>query len=187
MDYDENTNAMFMAGRVRTPDGYPHKAGLIIDEPRAAAFRMVDHYEFFGASKDSIRECSLELAFDAALGLNVLAMLAWQVSHDKGWHLEEDFALTFAQFTSNVHGEVSELWEAWRDGKLDKPCDKAEGMRALGLSDDFILTSEEEELADIVIRVLDYAVKRKVDLAKAVMVKTLYNATRPARHGGNAA
>lgn len=86
--------------------------------------------------------------------------------------------------TANLHGEVSELWEAFRDGTLDAPCDKAERMEELGLPP---LTSKAEELADVIIRALDDARALKVDIVEALVVKHLYNTTRPIRHGGKRA
>lgn len=86
--------------------------------------------------------------------------------------------------TANLHGEVSELWESFRAGTLDAPCDKADKMEALGLPR---LTSKAEELADIIIRALDNARSLKVDIVEALVVKHLYNTTRPVRHGGKLA
>lgn len=42
---------------------------------------------------------------------------------------------------------------------------------------------EEEEVADILIRLLDYAGYRGLRLGPAVVAKMSYNATRPAKHG----
>ena len=92
--------------------------------------------------------------------------------------------LRAAVYTSNQHGETSEFWEAFRAGTLDKPCDKAEKMIALGLPP---LTCGEEEVADILIRGLDMAEAHGIDAAKAVAAKMAYNATRPALHGGKRA
>lgn len=87
-------------------------------------------------------------------------------------------------FTANLHGEVSELWEAFRAGILDKPCDKAAKMEALGLPG---LTNKEEEVADVIIRALDTARMLDIDVVRAVVVKHLYNTTRPIKHGGKKA
>lgn len=162
----------------------------ILEQPAEAALCFVDHYNTFGedTNPEETVDLSLELAMDAALGLNVLSNLSWKMMEDKGWHVAgETEALTISQFVANVHGETSELWEAFRGKKLELACDKHEGMFNLGFRGDFILTCEEEELADIIIRVMDHAVKREIDLGRAVFVKTLYNATRPQRHGGKAA
>ena len=46
------------------------------------------------------------------------------------------------------------------------------------------LTNLEEELADIIIRVLDNAEYLEVDIEKAVISKHAFNHTRKTRHGG---
>jgi NTP pyrophosphatase (non-canonical NTP hydrolase) len=48
------------------------------------------------------------------------------------------------------------------------------------------LSKEEEELADIVIRVMDYCEHRNIDLAKCIIEKHNFNCTRPYKHGKNA-
>jgi len=78
-----------------------------------------------------------------------------------------------SKYCANLHGEVSELWEAVRHGKLDAPCDK-EGCN---------LTCGEEELADIVIRAMDCAEDLGVDLGRAIKLKSEYNRSRPYMHG----
>lgn len=77
---------------------------------------------------------------------------------------------------ANLHGEVSELWEAYRNRKLFLKCDKA-----------CDLTFAEEELADIAIRCMDTAVALGVDLGKAVSIKSEYNRNRAYKHGGKLA
>lgn len=47
-------------------------------------------------------------------------------------------------------------------------------------------TNEEAELADTVIRAMNYATERKLRLAEAIIAKQNYNRTRPFRHGGKA-
>lgn len=81
---------------------------------------------------------------------------------------------------NNLHDEVSELHEAWRNNQLRQPCDKAEKMVDAGL---LPLTCVEEELADLFIRVLDDARQLKVDIVGAVLRKHQFNQTRPSRHG----
>ncbi len=76
----------------------------------------------------------------------------------------------------NLQSEISELWEAYRRGKLHDPCDK-------GID----LTCAEEELADIIIRTLDTADFLGIDIDAAVQKKIEYNRTRPLRHGGKTA
>ena len=85
-----------------------------------------------------------------------------------------------AHMCCNKHAEISELYDAWRSGKLREPCDKADKMKSLGLP---VLSCLEEELADLIIRCLDESRRMKVDIARAVAVKHLYNLTRPFKHG----
>ena len=87
------------------------------------------------------------------MDLKELAQKVHALAKDKGWHsfkeTDEEF---ITRAVNNAHGEVSELWESYRRGEVDKPCDKAERMTALGIKP---LTCAEEECADIVIRDLD--------------------------------
>lgn len=68
---------------------------------------------------------------------------------------------------------VSELGEA------------LEGIRKPGISEKLGegFTQEEEELADLLIRLLDYAGHYKLRLGEATVYKHLYNAGRPYKHG----
>ena len=81
---------------------------------------------------------------------------------------------------NNAHGELCELHDAWRAGKLHHPCDKAEKMMELGLSP---LSCLEEEEADTIIRCLDRCRRLGVDIAMAIKIKHAYNISRPFMHG----
>jgi len=110
--------------------------------------------------------------------LNELSKAAYDNAKAKGFHDTDGWqnnVILYAKWTTNLHGEVSELWEAARKGSLNKPCDKAENG--------CFLTCEEEELADIIIRVLDTAGARGINIGRAVQLKMAYNATRPHMHG----
>lgn len=129
--------------------------------------------------------------------LNKLSQFVSQNAKDKGFRAQMAEGLTPEQwegpvgdliraavFTSNQHGESSEFWEAFREGKLNSPCDKADKMEALGLKP---LTCAEEEIADEFIRLCDKADQFGVNVADAVYGKAMYNASRPALHGGKKA
>lgn len=99
-------------------------------------------------------------------------------------HREPKGRIDVATFCTNLTGEISELWEAYRKGELDKPCDKAAKMKSLGLPG---LTCAEEEIADILIRTLDTAEFWGLDISRAMKAKHLYNASRSFRHGNKRA
>ena len=101
-----------------------------------------------------------------------------------GFHDDDADPLRFATYCANLHSEVSELWEAWRKEKLQHPCDKGEEMHRAGLP---VLSCAEEELADILIRLLDTAHGLEIDMTHAVIVKDLFNQRRSFRHGGKVA
>lgn len=69
-----------------------------------------------------------------------------------------------------MHSELSEVLEAIRH------CDPP---------DDHIpeFTGQEAELADTVIRIMDYAQRYDLRLAEAIVAKNKYNAGRPYKHG----
>ena len=112
------------------------------------------------------------------------------MAREKGWYdgqplpgqLSEAEESAFVERTcNNMHDEVSELHEAWRNGVLHGLCDKERAMKDAGI---YPLTCIEEELADIVIRALDSAAFLGVDIGSAIKRKHQFNATRAHRHGG---
>lgn len=91
----------------------------------------------------------------------------------KGFHPDTETERQFiANQCNNMHGEVQELWDAWRKGEQENPCDK-----------DIGLSCSEEELADIIIRALDVSRRLGIDIERAINVKHLYNTKRPYKHG----
>lgn len=70
-----------------------------------------------------------------------------------------------------MHSELSEALEALR---TDNP--------ASSKIPDFTLV--EEELADVILRIMDFARGEGYNVAGAVLAKRDYNSTRPHKHGG---
>jgi NTP pyrophosphatase (non-canonical NTP hydrolase) len=102
----------------------------------------------------------------------LLARESWENAKRKGFVDStpgEDIAL--------MHSELSEALEEIRNRhplpeiyyNPDKP-DKPEGVPI--------------ELADIVIRVVQFCGRYDIDLANAILLKMVYNESRPFKHGG---
>jgi len=70
--------------------------------------------------------------------------------------------------------ELAEAMEAYREGNPQS--EKVPGFSKM-----------EEELADTIIRILDFAGGMNLDLDGALRAKMRYNETRPYRHGGKLA
>lgn len=72
-----------------------------------------------------------------------------------------------------MHSELSELLECHRVDP-NAPCDKP-----------IPLTCEEEECADIFLRLMHYCGMRDINLGRAAAMKHFYNETREHKHGKN--
>lgn len=99
-----------------------------------------------------------------------------ETAHEKGWWEDER---TFGDVIALCHSELSESLEEYRNNvainmayyKADNPT-KPEGPLV--------------EMADCIIRILDFATHVGVDMAQVIRMKMEYNKTRPHRHGGKA-
>ena len=100
---------------------------------------------------------------------DAVADKAYQNSVDKGFW-EEGLTRNKGEMVALIHSETSELLEAIRhDNPPDSHCPQFSSM--------------EVELADIVIRAMDFAAGFNLRLGEAIVAKMAYNATRPPKHG----
>lgn len=89
------------------------------------------------------------------------------IAKDHGFH-ERD--IDDGRILCLIHSEISEALEALRKGNpQDEHCPA--------------YSSLEVELADAIIRIMDYAGMRGLDVAGAIRAKMAYNKTRPYKHG----
>lgn len=123
--------------------------------------------------------------------LKELAKEVNQVAHAKGWWIH---TRTFGDFVALFVSEIAEAFEEHREGykatevragdKIYRDPDgqdwfELETIASHGVKPEGIGI----ELADALIRILDYAYEHEIDLDQLVRVKTEYNRTRAYRHG----
>jgi len=119
--------------------------------------------------------------------LNKLAKEVHQNAVDHGWWEKER---EFGSLIALMHSELSEALEEYRNSTKDR-------IRALPIyysGGGYVATVPTEcckkpegiatELADCIIRILDYCGYVNIDIEEAIRIKHEYNKSRPYRHGG---
>lgn len=106
----------------------------------------------------------------------------------------EGSAVEFIEWFKNQCNRIAQE-HGWNDKPVEKGVDIAlmhselsealEGIRK-DLQSDHIpgFSMEEEEMADVLVRIFHYSAKHKLRLGMALLAKMTFNETRPYRHGG---
>jgi len=105
---------------------------------------------------------------DFVKAFNEEAERNFRVAKDHGWWEGE---INDGEKIALMHSELSEALEVLRQGDTNS-------------AHIYGFTAMEEELADAVIRIMDYALYRNLRLAEAIQAKREFNSTRPFKHGG---
>jgi NTP pyrophosphatase (non-canonical NTP hydrolase) len=105
-------------------------------------------------------------------GINEVAKEIHENAVAHGWWDEER---GFPEVLALIHSEVSEALEEYRNGH---------GATEIYFSDSGKPEGIPTELADVIIRVLDYCGYAGINIDAAISQKHEYNKSRPYRHGG---
>lgn len=142
--------------------------------------------------QERAREIERELSEASALPINAWRNIAHDAAQLKGWWEDER---TVGDIMALIHSEVSEVLEEHREGHEPAYVYQNKHNRREG----FFLTPDANadcidpnakplgipiELADIIIKILDYCGKEDIDIQRAVAWKLRYNLGRDHKHGG---
>lgn len=106
------------------------------------------------------------------IGINELAKEIHENAVEHGWWDEKR---GFPEVLALIHSEVSEALEEYRNGRGAAEVYAGSGGKPKGIP---------IELADVIIRILDYCGYAGIDIEAAIRQKHEYNKSRPYRHGG---
>lgn len=136
-------------------------------QPRGEAINRMNESKLRFAGGPRPRDRQAELKHDFIRAYGMMEAYVHGIAVSKGfWDAPRDDGTCIAL----MHSELSELLEALRHGNPD---------------DEHVpqFSSAEVELADAVIRIMDFANARGYKVAQAIVAKSWFNESRPHKHG----
>lgn len=115
--------------------------------------------------------CDMKNEKENRMRLNEFAQDVHQVAVDHGWWMDSP---SFPEVIALCHSELSEALEEYRKGREPREV-YYENNAPHGIS---------YELADVILRILDYCGHEGIDIEKCLEDKNNFNRSRPYRHGG---
>ena len=123
---------------------------------------------------------------DEMTNLNQFAEEVHKNAVEHGWWDEER---SFGEIIALCHSELSEALEEYRNNRpqvyyWEKGSTDRERSGCSGVGNRHKPEGVAVELADCIIRILDYCGKENIDIDAVLKMKHEYNKTRPHKHGG---
>lgn len=144
-------------------------------------------YGFDQKISDEIERLEAELAEERErnkslpMGIREWTREVHTLAAEKGWWSNER---TAPELHMLMVTEIAEATEEARKGSEPVYFEKSGAPKGMEIPEGEKPEGELIELADCVIRIMDYCGKKRWNLENAIKIKHEYNKTRPVRHGG---
>lgn len=132
----------------------------------------------------------MELQPGYSKSINQIAREVHKLAIEKGWWQTDR---PFTECAALMMCEIAEAIEEYRDNKPAVYFDDCGNIKEMKSDELIVVASSQKpegvliELADCVIRIMDFCASKDWDLEQAINIKHNFNRTRPVRHGNKLA